>query len=266
MTYEIEKRKRIVTKIGNVFCVEFGDGTKGYFQYIANDMEQLNSSVIRVFKTHYPVELSLKIDDIVTDEIDFYAHTVLRPAIADGLCYKFGKSTNIGQAGLNTAYFACDIETEFDAIRIFRFVNPLKKWYIWKVNNPKKFTGSLKGINCENLEYGGVIPFEWIRVRMIRGYYIFTNKIFKYKKRIPREQYKTYIKILNKNQIKYLCFKGDCFEKEIIATENRITRITRDEAVINHMDIAKTKFPELYLEYKNFITEDEFNEIWNSVD
>lgn len=45
--------KRIVTKIGDVFCAEIDNRIKRYFQYIVNDMEQLNSSVIRVFKTHY---------------------------------------------------------------------------------------------------------------------------------------------------------------------------------------------------------------------
>lgn len=42
--------KRIVTKIGDVFCAEIDNRIKRYFQYIVNDMEQLNSSVIRVLK------------------------------------------------------------------------------------------------------------------------------------------------------------------------------------------------------------------------
>ena len=41
--------KRIVTKIGYVFCVEIDNKYKCFFQYVANDMTQLNSSVIRVF-------------------------------------------------------------------------------------------------------------------------------------------------------------------------------------------------------------------------
>lgn len=38
--------KRIVTKIGDVFCIEIDGKYKCFFQYIANDLEQLNSSVI----------------------------------------------------------------------------------------------------------------------------------------------------------------------------------------------------------------------------
>lgn len=48
--------KRIVTKIGDIFCVKTDRGCIAYFQYIANDMTQLNSSVIRVFKKRYPID------------------------------------------------------------------------------------------------------------------------------------------------------------------------------------------------------------------
>lgn len=41
--------KRIITKIGDIFCVEVDNDYKCYFQYVANDMTVLNSSVIRVF-------------------------------------------------------------------------------------------------------------------------------------------------------------------------------------------------------------------------
>ena len=36
---EKPKPKRVVNKIGDVFCVEFGNGFKGYFQHVANDAD-----------------------------------------------------------------------------------------------------------------------------------------------------------------------------------------------------------------------------------
>ena len=48
--------KRIITKIGDIFCVEVDNDYKCYFQYVANDMTVLNSSVIRVFAKHYPID------------------------------------------------------------------------------------------------------------------------------------------------------------------------------------------------------------------
>lgn len=49
--------KRIITRIGDVFEVQL-DNCKKYFQYIANDMTQLNSSVIRAFVEEYPLDYS----------------------------------------------------------------------------------------------------------------------------------------------------------------------------------------------------------------
>ena len=76
--------KRIVTKMGDIFCVEIDNGYKRFFQYIINDIEALNSSVIRVFKTHYPMDYRPIIEEIVMDEVEFYAHTVLRAGIVYG--------------------------------------------------------------------------------------------------------------------------------------------------------------------------------------
>lgn len=57
--------KRIVTKIGNIFCVEVDSKHKRFFQYVANDLSQLNSSVIRVFKRKYTIDYTPDMDDIV---------------------------------------------------------------------------------------------------------------------------------------------------------------------------------------------------------
>jgi len=46
----MEKQKRIVTKIGDIFSIDLDSKTKKYFQYVTNDETMLNSSVIRVFK------------------------------------------------------------------------------------------------------------------------------------------------------------------------------------------------------------------------
>lgn len=89
--------KRIVTKMGDIFCVEIDNGYKRFFQYIINDIEALNSSVIRVFKTHYPMDYRPIMEEIVMDEVEFYAHTVLRAGIVYGAWYKVGNSKEIGE-------------------------------------------------------------------------------------------------------------------------------------------------------------------------
>ena len=88
--------KRIVTKIGDVFCSEIDGQCKRFFQYFAIDSTMLNSSVIRVFKQHYPMDYIPDISEIIVGEVEFYAHTVLRRGIADGIWYKVGKSLELG--------------------------------------------------------------------------------------------------------------------------------------------------------------------------
>ena len=89
--------KRIVTRIGNVFCAEIDNECKRFFQYVANDIECLNSSVIRVFKTKYPMDYKPKVEEIVGDEVEFYAHTILKFGIVFNAWYKVGTSKNIGE-------------------------------------------------------------------------------------------------------------------------------------------------------------------------
>ncbi len=65
--------KRIVTKIGDIFSVTLDNGNLRFFQYIANDWTDLNSSVIRVFKKEYPRGYELNPEEVVSDDVDFYA-------------------------------------------------------------------------------------------------------------------------------------------------------------------------------------------------
>lgn len=80
--------KRIITKIGDIFSVALNNGNQRFFQYIANDYSQLNSSVIRVFKREYSEECELRPEEVVDDGVDFYAHTVLKWGIVDGYWQK----------------------------------------------------------------------------------------------------------------------------------------------------------------------------------
>ncbi len=131
----MEKKKRIVTKIGNVFCVEVENQYKMYFQYVANDISELNSSVIRVFKTKYAIDAKPDIESIVNDEVWFYAHAILRMGIADDVWYKCGKSKNIG----NPENIMFRKTLEADTSKMKKSYN----WLIWKINQEKQWVGEL---------------------------------------------------------------------------------------------------------------------------
>ncbi|MBA4774770.1 hypothetical protein ACQZ46_06785 [Agrobacterium salinitolerans] len=75
---------RVVTKIGDVFEVKIDGVGKKYFQLIAFDLTQLNSDVIRAFKEVYPDDVVPKVTEILSGDIDFYAHCVTKLGVKMG--------------------------------------------------------------------------------------------------------------------------------------------------------------------------------------
>ena len=87
---------RVVTKIGDVFCVKIDENSKKYLQLIAFDLRQLNSDVIRAFKTEYPIDEQPDLSEIVSGEVEFYAHCVTKWGVKLGYWEKAGKISDIG--------------------------------------------------------------------------------------------------------------------------------------------------------------------------
>jgi len=155
--------KKIITKIGDIFCVEVDNDYKCFFQYVANDMTVLNSSVIRVFAKHYPIDYIPVFEEIVNEKVYFYAHTILRFGILYHAWYKVGKHSNIG----NT-----------DEI-IFRMYNDIGNynreksydWVIWKINQKQEFIGEMSE-KYSNIDLGIVLTYEDIVSKIKTGKYI----------------------------------------------------------------------------------------------
>ena len=152
--------KRIVTKIGDVFCAEIEGQCKRFFQYFAIDSTMLNSSVIRVFKQHYPMDYIPDISEIIVGEVEFYAHTVLRRGIADGIWYKVGKSLELGD------YQDVFFRMNGDIDRVERS----EKWYVWKIGEPFIYVGKLPEKYYE-ADDGSVMPYENLIARFKTGKY-----------------------------------------------------------------------------------------------
>ena len=83
--------KRVVTKVGDVFCANIDGKYKRYLQYIVSDLTQLNSDVVRVFKEKYPIDAEPKLDEVVKGEVDFYAHCVVSGGVKKRLVGKSRK-------------------------------------------------------------------------------------------------------------------------------------------------------------------------------
>jgi len=87
---------RYSSKIGDIYCVKLDESTKKYFQYIANDMTQLNSSVIRVFKNPYAIDEIPDLNELIKGEVDFYVHVVINWGVKLKFWEKVGNVKEIG--------------------------------------------------------------------------------------------------------------------------------------------------------------------------
>lgn len=133
-------KKRVRTKIGDVFCVALDIDTKKYFQYVANDDSQLGSEVVRVFKKVYDNSDTPDLEDIIKDGIDFYAHIVIRLGMEMGLWDKAGHAIDVGGSRI-LFRDTNDYGTKKGEEQLRRS----ERWYVWEVNGDRQYVGSLKG-------------------------------------------------------------------------------------------------------------------------
>ena len=165
---------RVYTKIGDVFSVKMNDGSKKYFQLIAFDLTQLNSDVIRAFKKVYPANENPVLSEIVSGEVEFYAHCVTKSGVKMGCWEKIGYIKEVGS--LNHILFRdtndCGCKVGEEPIKIS------EKWYVWRINDENiTRVGKLKDEN-RKAEIGVVINPHSIVRRIQTGKYDFVYPDF----------------------------------------------------------------------------------------
>ena len=166
--------KRVYTKIGDVFSVKIDEHSKKFFQLIAFDLTQLNSDVIRVFKKNYPLDIDPDLSEILTGEIEFYAHCVTKWGVKLGYWEKVSNISNVGET--NHILFRGSNDS---GAKPGEQIKISKKWYVWHVNDKNfTFVGELTGEN-QKAEIGSVIPPDSIIHRIKTGKYDFFYPGFK---------------------------------------------------------------------------------------
>ena len=258
--------KRIVTRVGDVFCAEIDGEYKSYFQYIEKDIEQLNSSVIRVFKTRYPMDYEPVIEDIVADEILFYAHAVLRVGIVDNVWYKVGKSKNLGLDGLNQVLWGDALADKIyfeNGIPKLEIVNPLENWTIWYVNCDRVNIGRLPEKYYDIIEDGGVLPYSSIIERLKYGYYKSYGLEFDIIKRRPIPGVNSYLHREVEGVEMYFHFVGEDISRQLVVTDKGMIRITAEQPSCQGYTFVAKKFWEINWKYDEHITSEEFETVWD---
>ena len=258
-------RKKVVTKIGDIFCIEFDGKFKCFFQYIANDCHQLNSSVIRAFKSRYPIEYDPDINDLVNSEVAFYAHTVLKSGIDFNAWYKIGRSMNLGEEKLSQILFGCTQDIRVYSVYDVEQVNPLANWYIWHVNEAHDGIGVLSPKYQDTIEIGLVMPYHQITNRMKFGYY--TSSLVEYEilKRRPLPYADSFTRIANDdcNMMTYFHYRGEKVVRQVIVLPNGNIKLSERVPKLEEFSICSQNFSEIKWQFPHFIQEEEFECIWN---
>lgn len=136
--------KRLRTKIGDIFSVPINDREKRYIQLVAFDLLQLNSDVIRCFVRKYSLDVVPTMEEVINDEVLFFAHCATDFGLKLNLWSKVGNNHNVGSPEnilfRSTNDYARKEGTEPVTIS--------DNWHIWKIND-QTFTrvGKLVGKN-----------------------------------------------------------------------------------------------------------------------
>ena len=125
------------TVIGDVFAVKLDDMHCRYFQYVGNDLTQLNSDVIRVFKKIYTLDSPPDLEEITSGEIAFFAHCVTKWGIDKNLWERVGNIKRVGNWG--DALFK--MPAQLGAAKG-------EGWWVWKVNQKMENVSALSGANA----------------------------------------------------------------------------------------------------------------------
>ena len=157
--------KRVVIRVGNVFCADIKGKFKRYFQYIGLDYEQLNSEVIRVFKTHYPVDAAVNLEEVVKDEIDFYAHVVIRAGFLYNYWEKVG---NVPFKEKADALFRSS--GDYMRLPASPVVKLTSQSYVWRMKEPSVFVGR-QNEETRRADIGLLWDPESVFERMETGYF-----------------------------------------------------------------------------------------------
>lgn len=150
-------------RVGDVFEAGIDHSAARFFQYVADDVTQLNSQVVRVFRETYDVKDSPDVPNVVAGKVDFHAHVFLRIGLRQGFWRKVGHAPP--PSNLDVLFRGTN-DSGKPEIKISH------NWHVWRVNEPFEKVGDLPP-HCQGAEIGVVVPPDSLVYRMLHGRYDF---------------------------------------------------------------------------------------------
>lgn len=258
------KPKRVVIKIGDVFCVEFDNRFKCYFQCIAKETDPFECEVIRVFKTRYAMSYVPVADDVVADEVDFFAHTPVRDGLLYNTWYKIGESCAVGADALENVLFGIAQKNKLNADGYYESLSPLDNWLIWKVGQKPVEIGRLPEKYHSIIKDGSLYRGSEIKTRVEYGYFKRTDMGYTIMKRHPLPDVDSYMKTSHEAAVYRYHFKGEYVVREVVMIDDEVMRLTPKHPVSGKYYLYTGAFGDVNWFEGDFITAEEFNKAWNS--
>ncbi len=256
--------KRTVTRVGDVFCVEFDGEYKRYFQYAVKDSSELMSAVIQIFSRRYPIDYQPDLEEIVNDKVAMHIHTFIQIGLKAEAWYKVGNSKKINQKALEEVIFGDALDFRIEEGGKIVEVDPLKNWTVWKPNDTRFSNIIVPQEMWPSLSMVGIHPFTAIVEWMRYGYFRRRYESYRMCQRVPWDYVDSYTKWDEGNNVVYSHFHGEGAVREIIMPKDGVEaiRLSTEHPKSCGRELRKAKFWETNWERENFITEEEFNSLW----
>jgi hypothetical protein len=147
--------------IGSIYRVPIDDNRVRYFWDVGTDHSQMGSALIVVFRREYsPSEIPV-LDEVISDDVDFYCHTTILNGKKQGHWLRVGFRQVLRTFSM---LFRDSNDYGNPAIHISQ------RWYVWEPNQPFRVVGALTG-DLRNAEIGVVLPPSCVVDRMRTGKY-----------------------------------------------------------------------------------------------
>ncbi len=130
-------------QIGDIFSIPINENEKKHFQYIADDISQLNSNVIRAFSKIYAIDEHPFMEEIISSSVDFYAHCIVKYVAKFNQLEKVGNTLNIG----NTKTILFRGTNDYGVKQGEEPTKKSSRWYVWHIGEEFQRVGELKGEN-----------------------------------------------------------------------------------------------------------------------
>jgi hypothetical protein len=154
-------------RIGDVFRFSASEGATVYFQYVAKDLSQLGSHVIRVFAPIHGTDMTSQIEKIVAAPVQFHVHVALGVGTRHGVWEKIGRAPVLEP--IDVLFRQADEPGNLPKTS--------SNWVIWTVNSPRRHASRITQA-VRSAEIGIVVnPFSVLH-RVRQGTYNFAYPDF----------------------------------------------------------------------------------------